>query len=172
MSPVKQAVLPLKADAIARAEQKAEITIRVIKDALAHGGWDIDKVAPYPKGSDSKYHEKMSKRCLYESVTTWTKSSRAMHEPNIRKEHPEAETRFIQASKENAAAQYDAFIEKLEDKIGLHRSASLQGNHVWSYSILTVELETGDIQRWKTQQIINVSKLGKLFNQWPSRKIK
>jgi hypothetical protein len=29
----------------------------------------------------------------------------------------------------------------------------------------------GTVERWKTQQIVNVSRLGKLFNQWPTRQL-
>ena len=80
--------------------------------------------------------------------------------------------RFVAARKEQAAAEYDAFIAKLVKKIGPVVTAELDGNHVWSHSILTVVLKSGEQQRWKTQQITNISKYGKHFNQWPSRKMK
>ena len=43
---------------------------------------------------------------------------------------------------------------------------------MWSYSFLYVTTPSNGDQCWKTQQIINQSKLGKLFNQFPTRKIK
>lgn len=80
--------------------------------------------------------------------------------------------KFIQAAKADAAAQYEAFVAKLQQKIGEVKNATLKGNHVWSYSILTVEKPDGTVEHWKTQMIINVSKLGKMFNQFPTRKVK
>ena len=43
---------------------------------------------------------------------------------------------------------------------------------MWGYSVLTVTKEDGSVERWKTQQIMNISVLGLLFAQWPSRKMK
>jgi hypothetical protein len=68
--------------------------------------------------------------------------------------------------------QYTAFIQKLEGKVGAHTAAALDGSHVWGFSILTVTKADGTVEKWKTEQIINVSVLGKVFNQWPSRKVK
>jgi hypothetical protein len=53
-----------------------------------------------------------------------------------------------------------------------HADASITGTHIWGHSVLTVTLPNGTVERWKTQQIVNQSKLGLLFNQWPSRKMK
>jgi len=73
--------------------------------------------------------------------------------------------KFINDSRKDASEQYDASVAKLVKKIGPVTDATLDGDHVWNYSILTVAKENGQIERWKTQMIINVSKLGKLFNQ-------
>lgn len=71
-----------------------------------------------------------------------------------------------------ASEQYNLFIRKLETKVGDHLTATLDGDHVWGYSTLTVGKADGSTEQWRTQQIVNVSVLGKLFNQWPSRKVK
>lgn len=34
------------------------------------------------------------------------------------------------------------------------------------------QLSAEEIERWKTRQILNVSKLGKVFNQFPTRLLK
>ena len=81
------------------------------------------------------------------------------------------EAKFVDDTMRDAAAQYDAFIAKLIRKIGDFDSATLTGSHVWGYSILTVT-KGAATERWGTRQIVNQSVLGKLFNQWPSRKIK
>jgi len=79
---------------------------------------------------------------------------------------------FIDDAGERASLQYTGFIQKLEAKVGDHTAAVLTGNHVWGYSVLHVTKADGTTENWKTQQIFNVSVLGKLFHQWPSRKVK
>lgn len=79
---------------------------------------------------------------------------------------------FIEAAKERANGFYTSFIAKLEKKIGAHEAARLEGNHVWSSSVLFVTKSDGSAEKWFTQQITNVSSLGRPFPQWPSRKVK
>jgi hypothetical protein len=83
---------------------------------------------------------------------------------------------FIEAARDAANRHYTSFIEKLEKKVGPHLSASLEGNHVWSSSVLTVTKTDGGVtivtEKWFTQQIDNISVLGRPFLQWPSRKVK
>ena len=79
---------------------------------------------------------------------------------------------FIKDAEERASAQYTAFIQKLEMKVGEHTAATLEGNHVWFTSLLTVTKADGSTEKWFTQQIANISKLGRPFPQWPSRKVK
>ena len=81
------------------------------------------------------------------------------------------EERFVQSAMEMAAAQYDAFVDQAGGKIGKCDAASLAGSHVWGHSILTVA-KGETVERWKTQQIVNQSVLGTVFNQWPTRKLK
>lgn len=68
------------------------------------------------------------------------------------------------------ASSFDAYVEKLISKIGDCDSAEFSG-HLWSHSVLTV-VKGSNTEKWKTQMIINVSCLGKLFNQFPTRKMK
>ena len=79
--------------------------------------------------------------------------------------------KFIVDAQNEAARQYDLFVAKLVLKIGKAESATLEGNHVWDHSTLTV-VKAGNTERWNTKQIWNVSKLGKDFPQWPTRKLK
>lgn len=80
--------------------------------------------------------------------------------------------RYVKTAREDAAAQYEAFVAKLTVKIGAVETATLAGRGVWSHSILTVTKSDGARENWKTQMILNVSGLGKVFNQWPTRKVK
>lgn len=171
---IAAAVLPLRQTALDRAAQEAQMVIDWCHAQLEEHGWDLELAAPYPRSfheSRENYNRKLARRRLIESVTTYAKSSRSSREPNIRLKSEDKEASFIEAAKQNAGAQYDAFIGKLEAKVGEHSEAVLSGNHVWGHSILTVTTPNG-VERWKTQTIINQSKLGTIFNQFPTRKIK
>lgn len=156
---IEAAVLPLKKDAIERAKQyAAEVAAKIAAELAQHG---LDVCAPYPQAwkaptaTTDQYRAAKRKYDLYRSLQT--EKGRAA---------------FIQAAQDNAAAQYDMFVAKLNSKIGPVVLATLEGNHVWSHSFLTVETAAGELQIWKTQTIINVSKLGTVFNQFPTRKVK
>ncbi|AHZ60195.1 hypothetical protein HQ81_0151 [Dickeya phage phiDP23.1] len=157
-------------------DHKTRLTVKNVMDDLAANGWDVEKCAPWPsstgvKFGDPDYNRLKSKHTLYRSLTQAVNPSYIPGAPDIVKADPERQRLFIKKARRNAAHQYESFICKLEDKIGSHSAAELDGSHVWGYSILTVTTPEGT-QRWKTQTIINVSKLGKLFNQYPTRKVK
>jgi hypothetical protein len=182
-NPIEAAVMPLKAEAQDRAEQVARLLIAKVYAELEAAEWKINVVAPYPQSMrDSRkvYHEKKARQVFVTSLTT-------MFFPNGDKMNPvitrwddmefivrkddEAVERIVKRVRADAATQYDAFVAKLVQKVGAHDAATLVGSHVWGHSILTVQ--RGPVsERWKTQMIINVSKLGKLFNQFPTRKVK
>ena len=168
------AVLPLRVEAVKRAKIEALKIIAEVTAELEQAGNDLNIAAPYPSTqalSDFKWHEAHNKYKLFSGLCEWRQSSYRMHEPHYADVSQERIAKFIRYAEEDAAAQYDSFIKKLITKIGNVKTAILRGDHVWSYSILNVELPDGTVQSWKTQQIVNVSKLGKLFNQWPSRKV-
>jgi hypothetical protein len=171
---IELAVMPLKTAAIERAEKEAkELVVRYVIN-LANVGYDLSKVAPYPKSTMSRndYAIAMARRSTYHMITKVVSGSRRMNEPEIVEVIPEYVVKFIETTKKDAAEQYDAFVAKLIIKIGDVNEATLVGDHVWSYSILTVTKAFGNTEKWKTQMIVNISKLGKLFNQWPTRKVK
>jgi hypothetical protein len=174
LNPIETAVAPLKADAIARAEQEVATLVANVTRALEAANWDRAVAAPYPNARQSRasYQQAMTKVRLFASLTRSLAISRMMHEPDYCRIVPELVEHFTEQARRDAAFQYEAFVAKLVKKIGDVADASLHGNHVWSYSILTVTLADDSRQTWKTQQIVNVSKLGKLFNQWPTRKLK
>lgn len=163
MSIIANTVLPMKSDAIENADIEAIRVIERVIKMMEAVDWDLTLI---------KANEAPSTYKLCSLVTTWTNPSRMMSEPNYRAQCDVAEARFINAARDNAGAQYDAFVAKLESKIGDVIGAEITGNHVWGYSFLTVTLPTLEKQCWKTQMIVNVSKLGNMFNQFPTRKIK
>lgn len=169
---IEAAVTPLKNDAIERAKTEAGKRIDCVLTKLAANNWDANIVAPRPDTYDIDRHTKLA---YNQFVTMITNSggghSRAYGGPDIRLKSIAAEEKYIQDCANSAAIQYDTFVAKLVAKIGAYDTATLDGNHVWSYSILTVQ-KGAITEHWKTQQIINVSKNGLLFNQWPTRKVK
>lgn len=171
---IAQAVEPLREAAIARAEKEARNFLLSISKKLEENNYDRNAFAPYPKGTD--YSGFSTKKAWYELVRRVTNSnwpgSRSPKDPDIAKMDFDVSYKFVEQQKKDASFEYDAFIAKLESKIGEVVSAELEGDHVWGYSFLTVEKADGSKEKWKTQMIVNVSKHGKLFNQFPTRKVK
>lgn len=175
--PVGAALHTQKTEAIKAAAIDAATTIGSIQLRLEQAGWDINAVAPHA-GSvwDHDYREKRARRNFVESLTADVKDGYhryAKGEPRIVRMSDEGIERFIRHAEEDAALQYDAFICKMVRKIGEGAvDAEIEGNHIWSWSILVVTLADGTTERWKTQQIWNTSIHGLRFPQWPSRKLK
>lgn len=186
--PVGAALHPMKSDAVAEAIKQAQNTVRRVQADLEANGWDVEKCAPYPSSSSRRdryvselakyrYVSELAKYQLYHSLTTEDKNDernrlRRHKQPHYVVMSEKGIARFIEESTKDAAFEYDMFICKMVGKVGDCISASIEGNHVWAHSILTViKLKTGE-ERWKTKQIWNVSKLGKDFPQWPSRLMK
>jgi len=172
--PIELAVAPLKDAAIERAEQDALATIERCRQELAENDNNLSKVAPYPDShmGTYNYYKALFKYQLYSAITKWRQSSYSMREDHYGDINEAMCKKFVERRKREAAEQYEEFVAKLIGKIGHVKAAELDGNHVWAHSILTVTKLDGTIERWKTQQITNVSKLGKYFNQWPTRKMK
>lgn len=163
------AVEPLRADAIARAEQRVRNWVARIEAELEAVGNDLKVYAPYPRGDGRDYKQKLAFRKAVEAIVTHAGVSRRINDPEIVSISAEKVERFVRDARENASASFDAYAAKLAGKVGEIRSASICGASLWDGSLLTVETEAGATQLWHTQQIINVSSLGKVFNQWPTR---
>lgn len=179
--PVGAAVHALKAAAVERAGKSAtEHAERVMKD-MAANGWDLTLAAPYPTfhspGSREMKEAARAKHSLYASLTKSADPNRCRRpgDQDIRVRDDEGISRYVAQCETLAALQYDAFIVKLVQKVGPVISAVLDGDHVWHHSILRVAKREGNEtygEAWKTQQIVNYSKLGTPFHQWPTRKLK
>ena len=176
VSPIELAVLPMKQDAIHSADLRAQGYVQGVKEKLATAGWDLEKVAPYPRASGMSkkdYMSALANHQMYASLTKWGAATRRPHDPCYVDMDEKKVLEFIEQRKRDAAAQYDAFVIKLVEKVGNGVVlAKISGNHIWGSSILTVQFADGRTEWWHTQQITNVSKYWKFFNQWPSRKMK
>lgn len=168
--PVAEAVLPVKVDAIRKAEQEALKRVEDVRAKLAEAGNDLKKAAPYPR--DTWNIGEMVRYQLFHSICKYRESVHTLGDPRLADVDAKMVRRFVDNAKKTAADQYDAFVWKLVLKVGEVEKAELSGNHVWSHSILTVTKKDGTVERWKTQTITNWSKLGKYFPQWPTRRMK
>jgi hypothetical protein len=171
-NPIEAAVRPLKKDAMRRATEYAIGVVANVEKRLLASNNDLEIAAPYPQawhGSRAEYFVTLATYNLFRRLTTSRASSRGMHDPNYADMNTQGIEAFVKDAREDAAFQYEAYIAKLNKKIGPVTAASLEGNHVWGFSILTVTKANGGTERWKTQTIINQSKLGKVFNQFPTR---
>lgn len=175
--PIAKAVEPQRLQAVANAEASAKKIVLEKAGSLRKADGDLEIACPPPSFNDSdiEYSSKRFQRRLFERLV--------ITDPNRRNNYVPKRTyyvvidpnkcgRFIEEARENANEQYDKFIQKLIRKVGEVREATCQGSHVWGHSILTVTKTDGSVERWKTRMIVNVSKNGKFFNQFPTRKIK
>lgn len=163
----------MREEAITRAVQRAMITVEHIKNELINAGMNLDLVAPMPNSRMSREDYKQA-HALYQFVNNITErpATRKMHEERIALGFSETGIQtFLDSIKINTSADFDAYVTKLEAKVGDCVTASVEG-YLWNQSILTVTKADGSVECWKTQMIINVSSLGKLFNQFPTRKLK
>lgn len=175
MNPIEAAVAPMKAEAVARQVAMAEEMLNKAYKILEENGFNMDVTAPLPKTTIGRgpYKEAMARRDYFRSITTYNKNapSRRKGEPELRFPCEEAKARVLKMAEEMAASSYDAYVAKLCGKVGECLTAEVDGK-LWNYSYLTVTKADGSKEMWKTQMIVNVSSLGKLFNQWPTRKMK
>jgi hypothetical protein len=175
MNPIEAAVAPMKAEAVQRQVAAAEEMLNKAYKILEEAGFNMDVVAPLPKSTLGReaYKQAKAKRDYFRSITTYDRqhvSGRA-GEPQLRFPCEEAKARVLKLAEEAAAASYDAYVAKLCKKVGECEQAKVAG-WLWNYSVLTVTKADGTVEKWETQMIVNVSALGKLFNQWPTRKMK
>lgn len=173
--PVGAAIHALKEEAVRYAEQASRKVVARVEKELAEAGWDRHAYAPYPRHGhrgNPEYDIAKAKYSLVHSLTSADRYVGRSNEPEPCHMDAEMVERFVENAMRDAAIQYDMFICKMVAKVGPAKSAELEGSHVWAHSILNVELADGSRERWKTQQIVNYSKYGRPYLQWPSRKVK
>jgi len=68
------------------------------------------------------------------------------------------------------SAHFDGYIYKLSHKIGKPVATATHTGSIWTNCVLVVTCQDGETQTWHTQCIFNTSVLGRVFNQWPTRR--
>jgi hypothetical protein len=170
-SVVGLAVAPLKDEAVVIARSRAEAALIQLGEALA--GTDLRVSAPYPRANMGRAAHLMAKQRyqLARRLMNYTSGIRVDDPQPATGINPEVLASMVDQAGQDAAASFDAYVIKLEGKVGACDTAKVDGRSLWHGSILTVTKGEA-VERWKTQQIINVSVLGTVFNQWPTRLMK
>ena len=165
-------IAPLRKLAVDRAVSFARKDVERIRAIFAEAGNDFNIVAPYPKAFDPDYQSKCALIEKYSRMVTPIKSSRMQSEANIVAFDSKKIARYIDSVKDSAAKQFDAYCAKLAIKVGNIKSAQICGTELWFGSTLTVTTSAGEIEKWLTKHILNMSKYHLVFSQFPTRKIK
>lgn len=156
--------------------------VRRIKEKLEEHGMDINAAFSYPKSSSYDYQSAVS-TCKYaHSIVENDPEHPHFCMPN--KPHYVIMRKDVGANFEKKAQEYAAqfitdFVNKMVAKIKEHygnvtiASAHYAGTaDPFVSSLLQITDTEGNQYKYNTICIINISKLGKLFNQWPTRKVK
>lgn len=171
---IETLVLPLKEEAIKRLSdfmmEKVDHTLALLVD----NDWNINMIAPRPNYNDSNetHRAKSAKRNFIERITKRDHNRFITKGPDIVSKSEEGIERLMKEVADMASEQYIKFVAKLEAKIGSYEDASMEGNHIWGFSIITVQKADGSIEKWKTHTITNYSKFNLAFAQYPSKKMK
>lgn len=156
------------------ARKRAEEFVKDKLETLKKYDMDLDKAAPRPRSNMGRgeYMAAQAKRDLYRSFTKAVSDTHRIGEPYIVKANQAMIDRYIEMNKKGAEDAYRNFMEKMIQKIGKPVvNAKMTGN-IWTNAVLHVTTDDGEEQSWKTQMILNFSKYQKMFNQFPSRRIK
>lgn len=92
-------------------------------------------------------------------------------------DHPQRMASSVAYAREQAGADVDAFAAKLIRKVGegvVGVEARVGGidSDPWARSVLVVAKADGSVEQWLTQRVQKTSPRGKLFYQWPTRRLK
>jgi len=150
-------------DFVSKAEERGlEAYNRVILRLEQHD-MNLDLVAPTPDSrmTAGGYRSAANLRAFYKSLVDVDNG------PFVKKS-PAKKAKYIEMVKESARQDYLAWISKMIEKIGKPVVSAVATGNPWQNSKLRVNTNDGEEQIWHTQMIINSSKYGKLFNQFPS----
>lgn len=166
-TPIALAIAPLRKEAADDAREWAQRDAASARARLPVGNFDLDTIAPSWTPGASKAERAVAaelRAYLMQFLDPVWGGYWIWSDERVR--------RYVERTVRETEAAFDAFVLKLDGKVGAHTAAELIAGATWGYSILRVTLADGTVQKWKTQRIVNCSSLGKLFNQWPTRLVK
>ena len=121
---IKDAVEPMRQQAMERAETIAREHVAGIVAAMERAGWDINAVAPYPKTTGSNA---ITDRFQYRQAVEWYNHAHALltfddsrhstgipGHPSYFRRSSTKEERYIETARQAASASFDAYVKKLE----------------------------------------------------------
>lgn len=171
---IATAVEPLKQASIDAAVQATKEMVARFAKKLEEANWDLKVAFPCPNGfvSRSTYMSQKAAHNFASSLVRAVQPSYRINEPMIVRMCEERISNVIDNAAKDAAFQYEAYVAKLVKKVGDCDAAKLGFNGgLWFDSDLVVT--KGDAKEvWNTKCITNRSCLGKVFNQFPTRKRK
>ena len=146
---------------------RVEQTIQQHLNTLKSHDWDLYKMFPR-RAPYNKYNEQIKN--FYSWITK--EDGRTTLDTNPRQPNPSGIAKWHAQQAESAKAAYEDFVHKMITKIGKPViDAKLTGS-IWTDATLTVTTNDGESQVWHTKIIVNTSKYGTMFNQFPSRRKK
>lgn len=150
-------------------------------EKLRASDMDAEKAFPFPCSLMSRERYMCAKQA-YDYCRSMTTSAnklpwRSRNDPDIRQEKLSALSEIDDTARLQAKASLAAYTNKLAKKI--HETGLLAeeieyrgGLDPWGWSHVVVNPNSPFQQVWKTKMIVNISCLGKLFNQWPTTLVK
>lgn len=176
---IATAIEPKRAAYVAAAVEAAEYRVSQIREKVEAEG---EKAYPRPSSNLShrdympilNLHNFVWSLCTKQSAYSFKKDST---KPDFYMDDAKV-ARYLDTVRVDANASFDAYAEKIASKVfaeGVDYSSVkllASSRSLWNESTLEFTAVDGTVTYWKTQIILNCSVLGKLFNQWPTRKIK
>ena len=176
---IAKATQPLKEEALRETQKKADAFAASIKRELEEHNFDVSAIVP-PLPSLGRNVDVWSPEYKeYQNRKKTRDAERNVYLQFLKRDadgyswSSQLEDHYVQVCLEGVAQQYDSFVAKMNHKIENPVAAEFAWvRNVWGDSRLLVTLADGTKELWQTKIILNVSKLGKLFNQWPTRRLK
>ena len=103
------------------------------------------------------------------AISDPVKTTTSFWDENIRKASATKKKAFVENAVKGASQSYDEYVGKMVLKIGKPVVSATFTGDPWHGSTLTVVTNDGNKQVWDTKMILNYSKYGTMFNQFPSR---
>ena len=128
-SPIAQAINPSRAAAVDHAVRRAQNFVDVIKAELMDAGMNLDLVAPMANRQMSReeYRQTLARYDFVNRITTHPATRRRSDARIALGFNADGIAQFLSNIATDAAADFDAYVAKLESKVGECATAEIQG---------------------------------------------